>query len=139
MNIDWQVVSHSDQRYETSGDWFWSDGSQTLFVRVSHLSDVRYEFLLGLHETIEAFLCHWGGISQAQVDDFDMPYEAAHQRGDSAYPCGCPRKEYSDPGDDKHSPYYWPHRIADAAERVVAMALHVNWADYDAEVDKPPK
>jgi hypothetical protein len=139
MNIDWRVQPYSQMRYPTSGDWFFSDDGATLHIRVSHLSDRRYEFLLGLHELIEAMLCHFAGVSQKMVDNFDIPYEEAYQRRDPILPCGCPRIEPSDPGNDHHAPYYWQHRIADAAERMVAITLGVTWDDYDREVDKPPQ
>jgi len=140
MRIDWRVVPHKTQRYDSSGDWYWTEDSSgiVLNIRVSRLSDPRWEFLLGLHETVEAMLCHFAGVSQQEVDRFDMPLEAAHQAGATVYPCGCARRESSDPGSDKHAPYGFQHNIADAVERVVAAVLGIRWDDYDAEVDKPP-
>ncbi len=139
MNIDWQRIEHKDQRYPTTGDWYFSDDGNTLFIRVSRLSSPRYEFCLGLHELVEAMLCWFAGITQADVDRFDMPYEEAYQHKDPLYPCGCARIGPSDPGGDRHCPYAAQHRIADAVERVVAAFLGVRWADYDKEVDEPPQ
>lgn len=141
MRIDWRVIEHKDQRYESSGDWFWEQhgDDRILHIRVSRLSHPHYEFCLGLHELVEAMLCHFAGIQQGTVDDFDMPYEAAYQRGALTLPCGCPRTVPSDPGGDKHSPYAFQHKIADAVERVVAAVLGIHWSTYDAEVDWPPR
>lgn len=137
MRVDWQTIPHKEQRYNTSGDWYW-DGP-VLNIRISQLSNAKYEFCLGLHELIEAMLCHFAGIEQSTVDGFDMPYEYAHAIGDATYPCGCAREPTSNPGGDRHAPYRKQHEIADAAERVVAYFLGIFWADYDAEVDRPPQ
>src|SRR5215467_14962981 len=46
-------------RYPTVGDWqFKPDGS--LHITVARMSDRRYEFLVGLHELVEALLCKTG-------------------------------------------------------------------------------
>jgi hypothetical protein len=137
VQIDISVIPHDQQRYDSTGDWYWTQN--ILRVRVSKLSDPRWEFCLGLHEMIEAMLCHFMGISQEDVDAFDMPYESAHQRNCVCYPCGCPRQRLSDPGSDKHAPYAFQHKIADAAERVVAAVLGIHWASYDEEVSNPPR
>lgn len=139
MRIDWQVIEHHHQRYESSGDWFWTDDGETLNIRVSRLSRREWEFCLGLHETIEAMLCYFAGIDQKRVDTFDMPYEEAYQRKDEHFPCGCPYRAPSDPGSDPHAPYAFQHKIADACERVVAAVLGIHWPSYDAEVDQPPR
>jgi len=141
IRIDWRTIPHKAQRYLTSGDWFWTyddDATQVLNIRVSELSHPFHEFCLGLHELVEAMLCRSALIGQKIVDDFDIPYEAAHAKGAPSYPCGCPRTEFSDPGGDRHAPYHSQHRVADVVERVVAMTLGIDWKLYDAEVDKPP-
>jgi hypothetical protein len=43
------------QRYPTAGDWqLKPDG---LHIFVSRMSDQRHEFLVGMHEAIEAYPC----------------------------------------------------------------------------------
>lgn len=139
IRIDWRVILHKHQRYETSADWFWSDDGTVLNIRVSRMSDPRYEFCLGLHELMEAMFCTFQGVPQELVDDFDMPFEAAHGAGAAVYPCGCSRTEYSDPGSDPHAPYQRQHLMALGLEYAAAAFLHIDRATYDAEVDSPPK
>jgi len=53
LKIVIETVDH--QRYPTAGDWqLKPDG---LHIFVSRMSDQRYEFLVGMHEEIEAYLC----------------------------------------------------------------------------------
>lgn len=137
MRIDWRTIRHDEQRYLTSGDWFWT--GDVLNIRISHMSNPYHEFCLGLHELTEAMLCYFMDVPQSAADDFDIPYEAEHAAGKSHYHCGCPRKEFSDPGSDIHAPYHWQHRIADVVERTIAVVLRIDWEDYDREVDDPVK
>jgi hypothetical protein len=68
MRIVIETIEHSNQRYPTVGDWqVKPDG---LHITVSKMSDPRYEFLIGMHEAIEAVLCQHTGISLAAVDKF---------------------------------------------------------------------
>lgn len=142
--IDWKVLPHEEQRYETSGDWWWE--GDTLHVRISRMSDWRYEFCCGLHEVVEAVLCRHMGISHETVDAFDMDYERVHQlywtapdllSHPEAYPCGCPIQRLSDPGSDVHSPYRIPHLIAEAVESIAVRALRVEWDAYDQQTENP--
>jgi len=139
LRIDIRTIPHSDQRYLTSGDWFWSEDETVLNIRISHMRNSRHEFCLSLHELVEAMLCWFGGVPQSAADEFDMPYETDHAAGKARYHCGCPRKEFSDPGSDIHAPYHWQHRIADVVERTVAAILKIDWEAYDREVDDPTK
>ena len=136
MRIDIRTIAHADQRYLTSGDWFW-DENYTLHIRVSKMSNPRYEFCLAIHELVEAMLCYYAGVSQASVDNFDTPYEEAHARGDAHYPCGCPRQPLSMPGDDIHAPYRRQHQLADLFDYGLAAIMGLDRDDYDAQVDKP--
>ena len=53
LKIVIETVDH--QRYPTAGDWqLKPDG---LHILLSRMSDRRYEFLVGMHEAIEAYLC----------------------------------------------------------------------------------
>jgi hypothetical protein len=78
LKIIIETVAH--ERYRTVGDWqVKPDG---LHVTVSKMSDQRYEFLIGMHEAIEAYLAVHAGISPAAVDKFDEAYESRRQKGD---------------------------------------------------------
>ena len=57
---------------------------------MTRMSDRHYEFLLALHELVEAMLCAETGVSQAAVDAFDKAYEAKRP----------PADKDSEPGDD---------------------------------------
>src|SRR5580704_16322686 len=62
------------------------------------MSDQRYEFLIGMHEVIEAYLAIYAGVSPDAVDRFDKAYEAKRKPGDD-----------SEPGDDPRAPYHGGH------------------------------
>lgn len=94
---------------------------QTLHVRVSPQSDERYEILLAIHEACEAILCKYAGVTQAQVDAFDLEYDKTHTFDLNA-------------GDDPAAPYAREHCFATAIERIMAAELGVNWLKYDTEL-----
>ena len=103
------------------GDWqLKPDG---LHIFVSRMSDQRYEFLVGMHEAIEAYLCKQAGISQVAVDRFDRAYERRRKPGDER-----------EPGDNPKAPYHKEHMFASRVERMLADQLGVNWGAYDREV-----
>ena len=119
LKIVIETVDH--QRYPTAGDWqLKPDG---LHIFVSRMSDQRYEFLVGMHEAIEAYLCKQAGISQVAVDRFDRAYERRRKPGDD-----------SEPGEDPNAPYHKEHKFASRVERMLAGQLGVNWRAYDREV-----
>lgn len=122
MNIHIKIIEHLKQRYPTVGDW-WFDDRGDLQVRVSKMSDGRYEQLVALHEVVEALACAEDGVDQDDVTAFDMEFEAARKIGDE-----------SEPGDDKRAPYYKQHQTATAIERLMAVTLGVDWNEYDKEV-----
>lgn len=125
--INVKVIPHDEQRYETCGDW-WYDRNNVWQIRVSRLSDWRYEFLIAFHEILEMAWCHHFGISLESVDQFDIDYEEARVEGDN-----------SEPGDDRRAPYYLGHQAASVAERIAALTLGVVWGDYEAEVNNLSK
>lgn len=121
MKIIITVINHNEQRYPTVGDWIEiGDGLQ---INVSHLSDWRYEVLIGVHEVIEALLCKHRKINQEIVDKFDTQFEALRFSGDT-----------TEPGDHPDAPYRNEHFFATSIERLVAAELNVDWAKYEAEV-----
>lgn len=122
MRILIESIPHDQQRYETPGDWqFAEDG--TLLVRVSHTTN-DFDFLVGLHEAIEAWLCRKQGITDEDVTAFDVAYEAARPDGNVA-----------EPGFDRDCPYRRQHRFASAIERKVAVELGIDWIDYDRRIN----
>ena len=116
MRIIIETIEHKDQRYDTVGDWqFIGDD---LVIKVSKLGDEQMEFLVGLHELVEAYLCKAFGISESLVDSFDKA-----------------NPDSPEPGALPGSPYYRQHFLATIVERTVANELDVNWDDYEAVIE----
>ncbi len=118
-----RTIAHKDQRYDTVGDWqdtfdIGPPRRAQLVITVSRLPDWRYEFLIALHELIEAALCGHRGITAAQVDEFDMSYA-----GDG------------EPGADPRAPYHVEHEFAWKVEQEVAAQLGVDMEAYTAAID----
>src|SRR5258708_1027371 len=59
------TVGHKSQPYDTVGNWRYHGGN--VDVTVSRMSDERYEFLVAMHELIEAYLCKRAGITAETV------------------------------------------------------------------------
>jgi hypothetical protein len=124
--IDFRVIPHRKQRYDTCGDWFRADGHW--FFRVSKLKK-QYVALVFLHEIIEFVLCRLDHIKMKEIDRWDMEYEAARATPNRKIAgCGC--SFYEEPGDDTHAPYHLAHSTATRCERLIAEALGVNWQQY---------
>jgi hypothetical protein len=126
MLIDFRIIAHGKQRYDTVGDYFVK--YRVLHFRISHMKDRRYPVLVFLHEMIEFFICRLMGVRLRDIDNFDIAYEKARARGDKRAPCGCVIEE--EPGDDVHAPYNQAHDTATVCEQIIAQVLGVNWNDY---------
>lgn len=124
MNIEIKVIPNHAHRPGISGaDWYF-DADGTLQVRVSKMTDERYELALMVHEVVEAILCRHNGVHVPTVDDYDMEFEAKNP--DSKV----------EAGDQPDCPYAREHSLATAAERIVAAELGVKWKLYDEELNK---
>ena len=119
MKIYIETIPHDKQRYPTVGDYF-IDPLKTLVIRVSNLSNRNREFLVALHELIEAKLVRNAGISIETIDQFDKEH---------------PGTEDYEPGDDPAAPYYREHQFAMSIERLMCWALGEDWNEYEKEVD----
>lgn len=93
-----------------------------------------YAFLVGIHEAIEAYLCSKRGITESEVNAFDIEYENARESKGAAR-CGCHPTETSEPGHDPHAPYRNEHCFAEKIEKMIAGKLKVNWQEYDKKVN----
>ena len=82
------------------------------------------ELLVAIHELIEQRLCEKRNIPESAITAFDMEFETAN------------KGEYDEPGLDPSAPYHKEHMVADAFERAAAIALGVDWNDYEAAIDK---
>ena len=125
MKITIETIPHSDQRYETCGDWQFASPGE-LNIRVSDMGNDDYAFLVGIHEAIEAWLAvkRLGPEVEKQLDDFDMAYEDARKPGDE-----------SEPGDDVGCPVYLEHQLATGIERMLAKYLKVDWDAYEERLN----
>lgn len=110
-------IPHKSQRYPTVGDWQTGRGPD-FNIKVSSMPDWRHEFLVALHELLEAALCYHRHISDAEVTAFDVSYTGE-----------------GEPGDDPGAPYRNEHIYATSIERLVAAELEVDWAEYEKELN----
>lgn len=139
MKIVIETIPHEKQRYPTVGDWVfekeWPAGEmptggkviaqqEVLRIKVSDLGDWRKEALIAVHELIEVLICKHDGVSQEQVDKFDIAFEKARKPGND-----------DEPGDDNNAPYRRQHCIATSVERLLAVHLDVRWNDYADAVE----
>lgn len=127
MRIVIETIPHKDQRYPTIGDWYYESGG-TLCIRVSQLSDWRREMLVAVHELVEVLTCKYDGVTQEQVDEFDMEYEKNRAKDDVE----------SEPGDDPKAPYVNQHCLATGIERILAQQWGVKWNEYADEIESMP-
>lgn len=107
----------SAQRYKTIGDW---QGNG--LITVTSLPDPDMTFLIAVHELVECYLCERKGVTQEQVDEFDLMCEKANL--------------HAEPGDQPGAPYRLQHQAAESIERHLAQILGVDWNLYQKEVDR---
>lgn len=115
MRIVIDFIPQEAQRYDTLGDWTWDD-DETLRISTSEDDGEDAAFLVALHELTEAWLCRKAGITQEDVDAFDLTFVAPDDDPDA------------EPGDDPASPYREQHRKAMLIEHLLAIFLGVS--DY---------
>jgi hypothetical protein len=129
MKIMIQTISHNEQRYETVGDWQFTQVAiplvepiDALLINVSDLGDEKMNCLIAIHELVEALLCrfHEPEITGKEVDEFDFH---ASEAG------------IEEPGEDERAPYHNQHRIATRFEQFLCQELNVDWKEYEKKID----
>lgn len=127
MKILIESIPHSEQRYDTVGDWQWPD-EENHPLRIS-VSDMFYKYkcLIAVHELIEAILCAEGtfystAILQEAVDSFDKNWK--------------PHDDITEPGDDPNAPYHRQHMFASLVERMLAAEMGISWGQYEKAINK---
>ena len=116
-----EIVDHSEQRYNTVGDWTLQGGLLT--IRASRMPDDLHWPIVD-HEMAEARWCARNGVSQGQVDEFDAKFElTAHGN--------------LEPGDDHRAPYYEGHQIGIIVEKMAVLEMGWSWAEYLDVIDEP--
>ena len=120
-----ELVKHSEQRYDTVGDWQFDPGmiapgsTRSLKIKVSETGVPEYNQLLTIHEIIEAVLCKNAFIGENEVDHWDQSHLVS-----------------PDPGSIKGCPYYDQHRMASIIERMLADEMGVDWDDYEKTLEE---
>jgi hypothetical protein len=125
--ISIEFIDHGQQRYSTVGDWRYegTDDNALLVINVSKMPNQIHEQLVAIHELAEAILCNLDGVTQEQVDKFDMEFEKNRAPGDE-----------SEPGDSPRAPYQQQHRYGDVIERLMCAAARIPWAVYEEAINK---
>ncbi len=124
MKIIIETIKHSQQRYNTCGDYYYSDYAGADMILVSHLPDRREILLVAIHELIEMALCQVKGISNASIDAFDKEFDELVFTGGE------------EPGDRVEAPYYHQHQIATGIERILAAEMGVDWLAYERHIQE---
>lgn len=124
LNIEIKEIRHREQRYETVGDYFLKKSK--ICFRISHMKDWRYVVLVAVHELVEWAIVKRQGISIKEIDAFDIQYEKDREQGIHT--------EDTEPGDDPKAPYFYAHQLATKIEKELALALQVDWYQYDEVV-----
>lgn len=122
MNITIRVVEPGQMRYQTVGDWQ-VNKKGNLDITVANSHDSATDFLVGIHEAIEAVLCIFHGVKPKDVDDFDVEWEKSPN-------------DYAEPGDDPDAPYHKEHVLATNIERILAQAIPLEWHIHDENVTR---
>ena len=117
------IIPHSEHRYETVGD-YWYPQSFRMEVRVSDMQNEDYEFLVLIHELVEAHLCRKRGIPEPNIKAFDEAFEAKRLPGNE-----------DEPGFDPAAPYFKEHTFATVIEAQIAEELGVDWDEYSKKVN----
>jgi hypothetical protein len=125
MRIIIEPILHSQQRYNTAGDWWFEpdEVGGTLIVKVSMTGNDKYDTLVGIHEVVEAVLCKSRGIREVDVSAFDEEFESNRKPGSN-----------DEPGNDPNAPYFKEHQVATQVERIVSDELGVDWDEYDKAI-----
>jgi hypothetical protein len=116
-----EVIPHSQQRYNTCGDWQFDDKGN-LTMRVSEMPKTGWKgpMLVAVHELVEAILCRDRDITTKMVDDFDLKFD--------------PVKNDHEPGDDPKCPCRKEHCVATGIERILVAEFNLDWLPYEDEI-----
>jgi hypothetical protein len=116
-SIQIETKPPKEMRYRTVGDWFFT--AQGLTIQVADTGNWKYNILVAIHELIEVILCRDAGVTEKQVDKFDL----AHQ-------------DDEDPGTHPKAPYGVQHLTAMGVEMILAACMGVKWRAYEESLDR---
>ena len=114
------TVPHNWQEYETVGNWKITKSGK-IIIFISELSTDE-EFLIAIHELIEAKLCLKKGIKEPDIAKFDKMFEKERLSG--------LHSKEDEPGNDPRAPYKNEHYFAESIEYRIADILGVKWSEY---------
>ena len=117
MRIEIKSIDPAAIRYSTCGDWQWLPDA-SMKVSVPDYANRNSEFLVALHEMVEAWLCRKDHITEAEVSAWDIN-----------------NPELEEPGDSKNAPYHHQHMVAMQVEKIVCEAMKINWDDHQRWVE----
>ena len=122
MKIIIETIPSQNHRYPTCGDWqFLEDG--TLHILVSEMGNERHEYLVAIHEMVEAILCKWDNVEEPDVAKFDVQFEKDRLQGNN-----------DEPGFDINAPYKNQHLVATGIEMIMCRFAGIDWNDYNKEI-----
>lgn len=113
-----ETVSPKEMRYRTVGDWFFT-GPGCLTIQVADTKNWVYNMLVAVHELIEVICCQIEGVTEKQIDKFDL----AHQ-------------DDEDPGTHPKAPYHDEHVTAMGIEMILAARAGVKWRVYEDALNR---
>lgn len=111
------LIKHSDQRYNTVGDWYTTETDE-IVINVSDSGNNDTNFLVTVHELIEQYLCERHNISATTVDNWDTSHPDA-----------------KDPGSLPGCPYGLAHGIALSIEKYLSSILGMDWKAHEELLD----
>lgn len=134
MNITIKTIPHNKQRYETVGDWWWD--RTNLHIRISDMKNPIYEWLVAEHEINEALRCKKDGVTQKDVDKFDIEYEKRRKKLLSMNLSKKNRERVLsfEAGLDPKAPYRKQHQGATKIEKMSCRFHGEDWKKYDKTV-----
>jgi hypothetical protein len=114
-----RVVPHTEQRYETVGDWIPGDpeNGRPHEIIVSQTGDEDANIVCALHELIEFWLCRKHGVEETKVSEFDKAFDG------------------EDPGADEDAPYHDEHMAATGIELSFLTMIGKPIKEYDHSWD----
>jgi hypothetical protein len=127
LAINFKVIPHSEQRYETFGD-YWYDEEGILQVRVSDVGNPDMEFAAFIHEVIEEHSSKKKGISEPEIKAFDEMFNKETDEGLHLIT--------DEPGEDERAPYRDDHRFANIIEKMLYYFFDIDEKEYEYKLIK---
>lgn len=126
MKITIEFIPHLEQRYNTCGDWVFSE-SGDLSIKISDTGVNKWNAALAIHELVEAITCKADGITTEMVDQFDMSWT--------------PFGSFEEPGEDPRAPYFAQHNEATMIEQQLFDFMSEGgepeeWNEYEAKLEE---